>query len=226
MLLVPIFALYQQPIMLVAIQDAFLAATTILAYFVALRILKDRNAAFALGFAFLINPGLRGLLYFDFHPEAFIPFFCILSFYFYFKGRRAYFALSLIALLSVMETAYTVAAPLLLGLLVYELLHNLGRKEERGESRKRIGILLMGIVLTALAFVLYHMASAYITSTYATVSDYAIPPITRIYIDFIGNQLRMISNPVSPSYNPNLAYLLGSIGTSTFCPWFRGPLQH
>jgi len=215
-LLVPIFALYQQPIMLIAIQDAFLAATTILAYFVALQVLNDRKVAFALGFAFLINPGLRALFYFNFHPEAFIPFFCILSFYFYFKGKRAYFAISLIALLSVMETAYAVAAPLLLGLLVYELLYNLRREGgEHSECRRRIGILLMGIVLTAIAFLMYHMASAYISGTYSTVSDYAIPPITRIYIDFIANQLRMISNPTSPSYNANLTYLLGGIGTPT-----------
>lgn len=214
-LLVPIFALYQQPITLVIIQDSFLLITTVLAYFVSLDILKDRKVAFALAFAFLINPGLRGLLIFDFHTEAFIPFFCILSFYFYFKGKRTYFVLSLVMLLSVMETTYAVAAPLLLGLLVYELLYNSRRTEpDREEFKRRIATLLLGMLVTALAFGAYHMASVYITNAYSAHSNYAIPPITRLYIDFIGDQLKALNNPVSTNYNSSIAYYLGGTGAS------------
>lgn len=215
-LLVPIFALYQQPIALIAIQDSFLAITTILAYLVSLRILKERKMAFALAFAFLINPGLRGLLVYDFHPEAFIPFFCILSFYFYFKEERTYFALSLVALLCVMETSYAVAAPLLAGLLAYELLYN-SRKGVDGHEgrRKRIGMLIIGMALTALAFLAYHMAYAYISNSYASYSDYAIPPITRLYLNFIGNQLSQLKAgaPTTGSYNAAAADFFGLIGT-------------
>ncbi len=215
-LLVPLFALYQQPITLIFIQDAFLFATVILVYFVSLKILKNRNVAFALAFAFLINPGLRGLLFFDFHPEAFLPFFSILSFYYYFNGKRKYFLLSLVLLLSIYETSYVVAGPMLLALLAYELLYNSKKKEiARNEYKNRINILLVGIIVTVLAFILYNLTYGYIFSTYATLSNYSIPPITRLYINFIGNQLKSLSNPQSPSYSADLSYFLGGIGTPT-----------
>lgn len=216
-LLVPLFALYQQPITLIVIQDVFLALTTILTYFVSLQILKDRKIAFALAFAFLISPGLRGLLVFDFHPEAFMPFFCILTFYFYFKEKRVYFLISLLILLSIMETSYAVAVPLLVGILAYELIYNYKRREtDRAKFMKRIGMLIIGIVLTGIAFGAYHIASAYIANTYTTSSTYVLPPITRLYLNFIGNQLNQLKtarSTATSSYSTNVANFLGGIGT-------------
>jgi predicted PurR-regulated permease PerM len=138
-----------------------------------------------------------------------------------------YFALSLIMLLSVIETAYVVAAPLLLALLVYELLYNYKGRESRGheEYKKKIGILIVGMVLTGLAFIMYHLVSAYISNSYATASNYAIPPITRLYINFIGNQLAQLktaNKSVAYSYNATVANLLGSIGTPSLFLGFGG----
>lgn len=194
-LLMPIFTLYQHPITLIIIQQIFLALTTILVYFVASDIFKDKRLAFVLAFAFLINPGIRGLVWFDFHPEAFIAFFYILSFYFYYKRKTKYFILSYILLLGIMETAYLVGATLILALLIYELIYNSRSKgsalKNYKEGLKLIGI---GIGLTVIAAIFYHVAAGYIINSYASTSNYAIPPISRL-INFIKIQSDIILNP-------------------------------
>lgn len=197
-LLLPFFALYQQPITLIIIQDTFLALTAILVYFVVKDIISNNKLAFLFAFAFLINPGLRGLFYFDFHPEAFIPFFYILAFYFYFKNKKAYFVLSLLFLLSIIDTSYLVAPSLLLGLFIYEFAYN--KNKNYKEYRDKLNLLLVGFALTILAALFYHFAPIYILNSYKNTSYSAVPPISRL-IDFSSAQLKSILNPNS-YYDP------------------------
>ncbi|MDE1871017.1 MAG: DUF2079 domain-containing protein [Candidatus Micrarchaeota archaeon] len=212
--MVPIFAIYPHAITLTVAQDVLLALTAALAYFVALDIFKSRKIGFAFGLAMLINSGIRGLAYYDFHPEAFIPFFYILSFYFYYKCRKRYFILSYVLLLSVMETAYVVGITLLVGLLMFELLYN-ARKDgiDNANYRKRLGLILIGIALTVVVAILYRGAAVYITQTYATTSTYAVPPVTRL-INYITIQVKTLANPSVVSYKAGPIYGLGGIDLS------------
>lgn len=194
-LLTPVFALYQHPLTLFIIQEFFLALTTILVYLVIRSIFANRNLALVFAIAFLVNPGIRALGYFDFHPEAFIPFFYILSFYFYYKGKAKYFVVSYVFLLGIMEISYVVGAPLLVALLLYELAYN--RKSiglELHNYRHRLKIICIGIMLTTLAALFYHFSAGYIVESYANTSIYSIPPIAR-FVNFIGIQSVLLSSP-------------------------------
>lgn len=211
LLIVPIFAIYPHAITLTLVQDTILALTAILAYFVALDLFKSRKIGFAFGLAMLINSGIRGLAYYDFHPEAFIPFFYILSFYLLYKCRRKYFVISYLLLLGIMETAYVVGITLLVGLLIYELLYNARKSDPEYEIHKeRMKLILIGIAITIIAVVLYRVTATYITSTYATTSAYAVPPITRL-INYITIQVKTLANPSVVAYNAKSIYGVGIV---------------
>ncbi len=206
LLITPVFAIYQQPITLFAIQGTVLALTTVVVYVISKDLLKNKLAAFALAFAFLINPGLRGALFFDFHAEAFIPIFYILSFYFYLKGNRKFFVISYLLLLSIAEVSYAVGFAMLLGLLLYEYFYNgNGNRIGRAGHRERMGILLLGFLLTFLAFLFYSVAASYIINTYATASYASQPPITKL-INYMSGQLSNVLNPSDQIYSVGITY--------------------
>lgn len=175
--ILPIFALHQEPITLLIIQDFGIALTATAVYLICRDLLKNRRLSFVLAIAFLINPGIGGILAFDFHIEAFLPLFLILAFYFYMKEKRGYFFLSYVLLLSVIEEAPFVGGSLLAALLLYELLYrNESDLESRSKRRKRMGMLASGIFLTLAFLLVYYEMGSILVASYPNTPYSVISP--------------------------------------------------
>jgi uncharacterized membrane protein len=174
LLVLPFFAIYQQPISFLVVQQVTLAITALAIYLIVLDLLKSRNIAFAFAIAFMLSPGAMGLANFDFHMEAFTILFYVLTFYFYLKKRKGYFALSFVLLLGTMEVEPLQGISLLVGLLLYELLHNRGFKRV---DKQRLQLLGIGMLLSVLFFAVYYLLFSYIPMTYSNSTVQPIVPI-------------------------------------------------
>ena len=104
-LMVPLYAVFQSPLTLLFIQAAVLSVTGFVLFLVARDLLKDSRMALLLAFAYFLNPGIHGMLMFDFHAESLIVLFYILTFYFYMRKELRMMVVSLLFLLGSMEVA-------------------------------------------------------------------------------------------------------------------------
>jgi uncharacterized membrane protein len=86
-LVVPIYALFQSPVVLLILQSFVLALTALPLYWIAKRYLNDKLSSLGYAVVFLLYPALHCVNCFDFHTEAFIPLFLLLSFY-YIDSRK------------------------------------------------------------------------------------------------------------------------------------------
>ena len=178
LLVTSIFYFYQNPIILYIIQDFFLAFTTIMICAVTLSITDNKKLGFAMAIAFLVNPAIRGLTISNSHYEAFIPFFYILAFYCYVKNKRALFVVSLLLLLSIMETTFAIVLPLLLALLIYELVHNRGISSKK-LLKSRLTLIAIGFILTILFTTFYLVTITKVISDYQGMPYSTVPPMIR-----------------------------------------------
>jgi uncharacterized membrane protein len=209
LLLLPIFAVYQNPMTLVLLQDVALALCAIVAYFIGRDIIKTRFVGFALALAFLLNPGVRGIVFFDVHVEAFIPLFFLLSFYFYMRNRRNLFLASYILMLSVIETAPFVGISLLAGLLLYELVYVPKKTKAEVSARKsRLALLATAFLISLVFIAFYYYVSTTLISSYQQGDYSAMPPFLRI-VNFLSIQVKALGNTGGVQYNQNaVAYLM------------------
>ncbi len=209
LLLLPIYALFQNPMTMFLMQDVTLALTAIVVYFVTDSILKSRRLGFAFAIAFLVNPAVIGLASNDFHLQSFLAIFYILAFYFYVKRRAGCFALSFVLLLSIQEVTPMVAGSLLAGLLLYEKFYEKGR-----EDAERKKMMALGLCATVASFLIYYALLVYIPSTYAGGSQPSVVPIQRL-VNFAGGQISALiqSNSSVRAAGP-IATLFGEIDTA------------
>lgn len=82
LLIVPIYALYQSPITLLVLQSFILGSAALPTYWIARDKLNSKLWGLTFATAFLLHPALHGMNCFDFHVEAFIPLFFLLTFYY------------------------------------------------------------------------------------------------------------------------------------------------
>ncbi|MDE1865990.1 MAG: DUF2079 domain-containing protein [Candidatus Micrarchaeota archaeon] len=194
LLLLPIFAVYQNPMTLVLIQDVSIGLCAIVAYLIGRDIVKNRFVGLALGIAFLLNPGVRGIAFFDVHIEAFIPLFLLLSFYFYMRGRRICFIASYITMLSLVETAPFVGISFILAMLLYELVYVKPRSAAEHSSRKgRIAILSAAFIITIAFMLFYYYVASSLISAYGRGDYSAMPPFLKL-VNFLSIQVKSLGN--------------------------------
>jgi len=206
------FALLQNPMTPILLQELSLALASIVAYMIGKRILNNRMVGLALGFAFLINAGVRGITVYDFHLEGFIPLFYLLAFYFYMRDSKKGFLISYALLLSTIETSLVVGLTLLAGVFFYELFWN--RKlsgEERKRQNKRKGMLIAALAITILFGIFYIGVANSLTTSYQN-GGYAITPPNQKLVNFFSFQLQTLENPGGVSYSPYGLYLMGTAG--------------
>ncbi len=86
-LLLPIYALMPLAQTLLVLQTLFIGMAALPVYLIARRIIKNENLALIMAFVFLVNPATLSLNLYDFHLEAFLPFFLGMFFYFYLSPR-------------------------------------------------------------------------------------------------------------------------------------------
>jgi len=86
-ILLPIYALRPEPTTLLVLQTLFLSLGAIPIYRVALHVIHKENPALILAALYLLNPATQSLNMFDFHLEAFLPFFIGMFYYSLLQGN-------------------------------------------------------------------------------------------------------------------------------------------
>ncbi len=188
--LLPIYYVAQSALTLLVIQAFVLSLTGVVVFFVAKDLIKRPLLALGISLAFLLNPGVFGMLVFDFHAEAFIALFYILTFYFYMKNKRNAFFVSAILLLGTIEEAPFLAATLGLVLLLYEY------RFTQDAALKRRRLIMSGslIVLSLLTFAFYSFVVSSLQSGYSQGQYAGLPAILPAF-PIAQNQLGNLANP-------------------------------
>jgi uncharacterized membrane protein len=208
-LLLPIFALYQNPMTLILLQDVAVALCAVVAYLIGRDLVKSKPVGLALGLAFLLSPGVRGIVFFDVHAEAFIPLFFLLSFYFYMRNRKGPFFASYILMLSVIETAPFVGISLLAALLLYEFVYVPAKTPAEIVARKgRLKVIAAAFLVSLLFILFYYYVANSLVSMYRLGDYNAMPPFLRI-VNFLSIQVKTLGNTGGVQYNQGaIAYLM------------------
>ncbi len=132
-LLVPIYRLVPVPGTLLVVQSLALASGAPLVFKLARTRLSSEAVAGSLAFVYLLNPAVQGVNWFDFHPEAFLIPFALLTICFWERHSWRWFWVSLLASLSTLEMAGLV----MFALGLYWLLSTLNVKELRTWIRRK-----------------------------------------------------------------------------------------
>jgi hypothetical protein len=178
-LVLPIFLFFPSTLTLEIVQSAILALTGLVLFFVAKDILKSEKIAMLLSLAFLLNPGIWGMLIFDYHTELFIPLFFLLTFYSIVKNRKYLFIASLFLLLGSIEVSPFVALSLGIAMGLYALLRE-KNQTVRKNWLKYSGIVVLAAIVTFLAygFITSYLTNAYNSGRYPLLPQASMLPST------------------------------------------------
>ncbi len=99
----PVYYAVQLPQTLLVFQSFILALGALPLYFFAKNALNSRVTAVVFALAYLLYPPLQGVNWFDFHTQAFLPFFLFSAFYFLSKEKWPHYFLFIILLFTVSE---------------------------------------------------------------------------------------------------------------------------
>ena len=89
----PFYLIWDNPKMLLLIQTIILAFGAIPLFFIAKKVLKNKNIALTFAFIFLINPAVNFTNLYDFHPVVLATTFLLATFYFLLIRKYALFLL-------------------------------------------------------------------------------------------------------------------------------------
>ncbi len=172
LLVLPVFYLFQSAMTLLVVQDAVLALSAFAVFLAARSLLGRPRLAFFFFLAFIINPGLYGMVIFDYHLESFIVLFYVLAFYFYMKNRAGPFLLCLILLLSTIEEAPFLGATLGISLLLFDDFYT-----ENWEIRKkRLRMAMAAVIISVVFYVLYLGITSMLIREYSAGAYPSLPP--------------------------------------------------
>ncbi len=176
LLVLPFFYLDQSALTLLAVQVAVLSAAGLAVFITARRLLGNQKVAFMLFLAFILNPGVWGMLVYDYHTEAFIILFYVMAFYFFMTLNKKLFIVSLLLLLGTIEQGPFLGATLGMGMLFYSLLY----AEKDANRKPRIMLAASGIGISLLVFVIYNIISITLLGAYPTPAFAQLPPYLRV----------------------------------------------
>jgi uncharacterized membrane protein len=173
LLIIPFYALAPSPLTLLVIQDIVLCATGLVAFFIAKDLLKSPKIGLILCIAFLLNPGMHGILSFDYHAEAAIPLFVLLVFYFMVKRRPVLFGVSLFLLFGLIDVSQFVGLGLGLAMMAYAFLREKDQAARR--SLMRYSAVVIGASVLALfvySVMVTSLSSAYVAGQYSALPQF------------------------------------------------------
>ncbi|HSX09666.1 MAG TPA: DUF2079 domain-containing protein [Candidatus Saccharimonadales bacterium] len=116
-LLAPIYALWQDPKMLLLIQTFVAASGAFFVYIIVRDILKDRTIALVFSFIYLLNPGVERANIFDFHAVTLVTTFFFAAYYFFMKKKYVWFIVFAFLAALCKEQIWVIIA--LFGLMVF-----------------------------------------------------------------------------------------------------------
>ena len=164
-LLLPLYALAPTPETLLVAQTFVLGLGAVPVWLISNRLLANRQMSLVLAAIYLFNPAILSLSIYDFHLEAFLPFFLGMTFYSFLARRWRLHAVFLALSLVTMEFAAVLAFAMALA----HLLRGLGRRPTGGERHAFFPLVLrldrterwvLGGTLLATPFLAYGMLTA------------------------------------------------------------------
>lgn len=195
-LILPLYALFPHPQTLLVLQTGMVALGAVPIYLVARRVLLDDRLAVLLAGVFLVSPSTLNLNLFDFHLEAFLPFFLGMFFYFYLVANwRGYAFFGALALLTIDFASLIVAAVCLAHALRTLSLKREGRRLGFHLERSRALILASTIVVSLVTFYLMIELSGIFsgrsTSFQGTISGF-ITPIGQTHVVLLKSEFWLL----------------------------------
>lgn len=152
--LAPFYFLFPSPITLLVVQAVALGLGALPLYYYAVDRLGERRTPAIFAGAYLVSPLIVGIMWFDFHPETFLPPALLGAIYFCSKGRwLAYFSCIIVALASI-ETAPVIVGALALYFAWSERSTILSTRHLRDLSKHAVWVPLTTLALSATWLVL------------------------------------------------------------------------
>ena len=102
-LLVPFYAIFPKPETLLVAQSVILALAAYPLYLYSFVKTKSKTLSLAVSVAYLLNPLIQGVNWYDFHPQAFLPLFYFSMLYFLERKRTLSYLIFLLLSLCVLE---------------------------------------------------------------------------------------------------------------------------
>ena len=168
-LLVPIYAVRPGPETLLVLQMPFIALGALPIFLIARHVLRNESIALCVAGVYLVNPAIQSLSLFDFHLEAFLPFFLGMALYFLIRRKWRPYCLFLGLSLATIEFASIMIVAMSVGALVFhrERLKGIfsNPKNLLGEEDRDVLILLSTFVLAFAYFYFSLVASAIFAGT-------------------------------------------------------------
>ncbi len=141
--LVPLYRILPSPATLVVVQTLAIAAGAPLVFRIARLRLKDERVAAVLAVAYLLNPFVEGVNWFDFHPEAFMMVFLLAMIWAWEERRWLRFAIFTALTLSTLEMAGVLVATVGLFWAADLLLAKRSLRDVWGVREFRVSVLLI-----------------------------------------------------------------------------------
>ncbi len=168
-LLLPIYLVHPGPETLLVVQTIFVGLGAVPIYLTSLHLLKSYRLSLGLASVYLLTPAVHSLNMFDFHLEAFLPFF--LGMFFYSLLREKWWAYCLFLGLSLITIEF--GPVMVFAICTSYLLSNRARlkalvlRPKRLLARDNVGysLPLLTILLAVAVFYLSLMAAGYVSGT-------------------------------------------------------------
>lgn len=158
----PFFYFFPTPLTLMLAKAIILSLTGIIVFFVTRGITKSPTFSVAMTFAYLVNPAVIEMQFFEYHPELFIIPLYLLTFYFCMRVNKKAFYLSLFLLLCIFESILSIALMLGFGILAYEYIYD----KEKKLKKERIKLAWTIVACTLIALVAYNIIYSQVQLTY------------------------------------------------------------
>ena len=220
-ILLPIYFLYPRPETLLIVQSIVIGLGALPIYYMTTRKLKNELLGLLLAGLYLLNPAVQGINWYDFHPEAFIPFFMLSALHFFDTQKTAmYFAFILLALSCTQFVSICI-----IFMVIYLLLRCYFEKKRAIEEFycKEVKILLLTILLAiiwlALSLHITHLFNPYIQVMSGKIywEELDAETLLEVPIKAVLNPMNAL-RAISYDFYEKIIYALILFGTVMFLP--------
>jgi len=223
-LVVPVYAVFQSPMTLLAFQSLIIGLAALPTYWIGRDKLHSKAWGLVFATAFLLHPGVHSMNAFDFHVQAFIPLFFLLTFY-YLDNQKW---LRGVAFAVLTLTTVEFAPVLILALAVYLFV----KQAFRSSQLNRLAFLKKTSIPIALAIssILWFFMAFQVMYTVNPLKSVGLPgnwdawgrSMSEVILNVLRNPvtaLGLMVNPIDKVY-----YALSALAPVLFMP-FLAPLE-
>lgn len=168
LIILPVYALYPAAPNLLVLKSFVLALGALPLYKLAKDLFKTRFWGMLFSAIYLLNPLLQGINWFDFHPEAFFPTFCLFSLYYGLKGGwLKYLFFSILTLTTTEYSAILVFVTSVFFLWIHKKRINDSLRSWRGLGLRNIDGHLKYPLITMILSIVWFLVALQVTSIFS-----------------------------------------------------------